>query len=172
MKYIFTLLLTAAVMGFSSNVQSQSCIKKLFKEIKKEGYSFAITAPAWLVKAGINAAADHKSMDKDKEIWLSLKDKIKGVRFLINDQSNEKQQDIMRQFARNAVNENLELYASFTEGNDRVQLFVEEKKDKIKNILFLINGDQENIIFHIKTDVSLTEFESKSFSFQKNKKQS
>lgn len=171
MKSFFTLLLFAA-MGLTSHVHAQRCIKQLFNDIKKEGYSFAITAPAWLVKAGINAAADHNSLEKDKGIWLSLKDKIKGVRFLINDKSNDKQQAIMKQFAQNAINENLELYASFTEGKDRVQLFVEEKKDKITNLLFLINGDNENIIFHIKTDVSLTEFESKSFSFQKNKKQS
>lgn len=171
MKSFFTLLLFAA-MGLTSHVHAQRCIKQLFNDIKKEGYSFAITAPAWLVKAGINAASDHNSLEKDKDIWLSLKDKIKGVRFLINDKSNDKQQAIMKQFAQNAINENLELYASFTEGKDRVQLFVEEKKDKITNLLFLINGDNENIIFHIKTDVSLTEFESKSFSFQKNKKQS
>lgn len=172
MKSFFTLLMIISAMGVAYHAHSQRCIKQLFKEIKKEGYTFAITAPAWLVKAGINAAADHNDMEKDKEIWLSLKDKIKGVRFLINDNSNEKQQDIMKQFAQNASKENLELYASFTEGKDRVQLFVEEKKDKIKNLLFLINGDTENIIFHIKTDLSLTEFESKPFTFQKNKKQS
>ena len=171
MKSFITLLLIT-VMGLTNHAQAQRCIKQLFKDIKKEGYSFAITAPAWLVKAGINAAADHNSLEKDKEIWLSLKDKIKGVRILINDKSNEKQQDIMKLFAQNATKENLELYASFTEGKDRVQLFVEEKKDKIKNLLFLINTDSENIIFHIKTDVSLSEFESKPFSFQKNKKQS
>lgn len=75
----------------------------------------------------------------------------------------------MKQFAQNAVNENLELYASFTEGKTGFSSLWRKKK---QNKAAFINGDNENIIFHIKTDVSLSEFESKSFSFQKNKKQS
>lgn len=81
MKINLDPLLFAATGLRRSHVQSQRCIKQLFKDIKKEGYSFAITAPAWLVKAGINAAADHNSLEKDKDIWLSLKIKSKESGF-------------------------------------------------------------------------------------------
>ena len=52
-------------------------------------------------------------------------------------------------------------------GKNKVQLLVEEKKDMIKNFLFLIMGDEESIIVQIKTDLSLAELEQKTFHFKK-----
>lgn len=167
MKKIFTLLLVAAVLGVSHHVQAQRSVKKLFCEAKKEGYSFAITVPGWLARKGLNLVTKH-TLSEDKEKWMGLVDKIKGVRFLLNENSTPKQRDLLKSFASNAMKNNFELYASFAEGKNRVQLLVEEKKEKIKNLLFLINGEQEAIIVQIKTDLSLSELEQQNFSFKKN----
>ena len=170
MQKIITLLVLVAALGLSSHAFSQRSVKKLFCDAKKEGYSFAMTAPGWLVRKGINLVTQH-TLSEDKETWIALQDKIKGVRFMISEKSTPRQKDILRQFASNAPKENWQLYASFSEGKNKVQLLVEEKKNMIKNFLFLIMGEEESIIVQIKTELSLAELEQKNFSFQKNKKQ-
>lgn len=167
MKKLFTLLLITAVLGMAHHVQAQRSVKKLFCEAKKEGYSFAITVPGWLARKGLNLVTKH-TMSEDKDKWMSLVDNIKGVRFLLNENCTAKQRDLLKSFAAHATQNDFQLYASFAEGKNKVQLFVEEKKEKIKNLLFLINGEQEAIIVQIKTDLSLSELEQQNFSFKKN----
>ncbi|HRD08773.1 MAG TPA: hypothetical protein PK037_14435, partial [Saprospiraceae bacterium] len=86
MQKIITLLVLAAALGLNNYAFAQRSVKKLFCDAKKEGYSFALTAPGWLVRKGINLVTQH-TLSEDKENWMALQDKIKGLRFMISERS-------------------------------------------------------------------------------------
>ncbi|MBK8700197.1 MAG: DUF4252 domain-containing protein [Saprospiraceae bacterium] len=156
----------ALCLLFIIPVNGQRKINRLFDQMKDDGYTFALTLPGWLVKTGLNAAHKH-TLGEDKDIFLALKKHISGVRLLVDEKSNARKNEILKQFAADPEKSGMELYASFTEKNNLVKLFVEEKKDKIKNLLFIVSGENDTVLLHLKTDIAFNEFKNSNFSFNK-----
>jgi hypothetical protein len=135
--------------------------------MKDDDRSFALKLPGWIVNTGLKYALS----DKDNDALNLLKDKIKQVRILVNENPTVNVESLITKFKSKSLSDNLELYASVKDKNNTINIYAEQKKDKIKNLFFLINGENNVVLLHLKTDILITDFEKANFTFNKNNKQ-
>ncbi len=164
MKLIFPILLFC--LAFTSNIQAQKSINNLFESMKEDDKSFAIKLPGWILNTGLKYALSKQ----DNEALNLFKDKIKGVRILINDDVKKDFTSALQKFTSSFAKDNLEMYASVKSDNTRVGVYVKEVKDKIKNVFFLINAEDSTVLLHLETDIALVDFQNADFSFKNLKK--
>ncbi len=147
---------------------AQKSIGCLFNDLKKDDKSFAITLPGWLVRTGLNYASNHTE-ENDRALLETLKGVIKKVRVLVIESTDKDHSQAFEKFYSKSEKDHLELYASVKDDGNRVNIYVEEKEEIIKNLFLTVNGGKEIVLVHIKADLPLKTFKETDFSFHKNK---
>ncbi len=162
-----TILLSAIFFLFLLQpITAQKSVNNLFEDMKDDEKSFALKLPGWIIDAGLKYALS----DEDNETLNLFKDKIKKMRVLVNENPTIDFKKAIAKFKNNFSNDHLELYASVKDKSNLVNVYVEESKDKINNLFFLINGDNTVVLLHLKTDIALADFEKANFTFNKKTK--
>ena len=147
---------------------AQKSIKCLFNDLKKDEKSFAISVPGWLVKTGLNYASNHTE-ENDRLLFEKFKDVIKKVRVLVIDGTEKDHTESFEHFYSKSEKDKLELYASVKEDKNKINVYVEEKDDIIKNFFLTVKGEKEIVLLHIKAELPMKLFKDTDFSFHKNK---
>jgi hypothetical protein len=149
----------------SMPVFGQKSINKMIDEVKEDNHTYALSLPGWVINKTLGIATKH--MDEgDVEIFKSLKDKIKKVRIAFNESlPNEKFSKAYDTFKEKSIKDGLESYAYVKHEDSNVNIFIGEKENVVKNIFFVINADKSTVLLHLKTDLTLDEFNKAQFSF-------
>jgi hypothetical protein len=150
----------------SINVSSQKSINNLFESIKDDEKTFALKLPGWIIDTGLKYALS----ETDNQTLNLFKDKINQMRILVNENKEANFNNVISKFKKAATKDHLELYASVKDKENIVNIYVEESKEKVKNLFFLINGDDNTVLLHLKTDILLSDFKNADFTFNKEKK--
>lgn len=158
-----TLLLFGLFLLLAIDANAQKSVNALFEGMKDDDKSFALRLPGWILNAGLKYALK----GEDNETLNLFKDKIKQVRVLINEHPTIDVKKLIANFTSKLDKDNLELYASVRSDGNLVHVYVEENKDKIRNLFFLINGNENVVLLHLKTDILLTDFQKANFTFNK-----
>jgi hypothetical protein len=166
MKLLYLPIAFFILIGQS--LTGQKSIKCLFNDLKKDEKSLAITVPGWLIKKGMNYAAKYTD-EGDIALFDSIKDALKKVRILVINSTNKNHSKAFNDFYQKASKDNLELYASFKEENNKINIYINEKEESIKNFFLTVQGESEMVLLHIKADLPLKTFNQTNFSFHKNK---
>lgn len=156
------------MLSFNLALPGQKSIKCLFNDLKKDDRSFAVSLPGWLVRSGLNYASKHTE-ETDKALFESLKGAIKKVRVLVIESTDKDHSAAFQEFYEKAEKDKLELYASVKDGQNKVNIYVQEEKDKIKHFFLTVNGGKELALIHIKTDLPIKTFKETAFTFHKDK---
>lgn len=162
-----SLLFIGLFLMLGMQVGAQKSVNTLFEDMKDDDRSFALKLPGWILNTGLKYALS----GEDNETLNLFKDKIKQVRVLVNEHPTIDVKQLIANFTSKVAKDNLELYASVRSDGNIVNVYVEENKDRIRNLFFLINGNENVVLLHLKTDILLTDFQKANFTFNnKNKK--
>ena len=71
--------------------------------------------------------------------------------------------------AINLSSKNFDTYAFIKSDENKVTVYGKEDKDKLKDLFFYVNGDENMAILHLKTDISIADFQKLNLSFNKDK---
>lgn len=151
-----------------SQLSAQKSIGGLFNDLKKDDKSFVVSLPGWLVRTGLNYASNHTE-ENDRALFETLKEVIKKIRVLVIDSTDKDHSKAFEKFYSNLEKDHLELYASVKDEGNKVNIYIEEKEEIIKNFFLTVNGEKEIVLLHIKADLPLKTFKETDFSFHKNK---
>ena len=161
------LQLTIICLLLALGANAQKSVNKFIKKHKQNAHTFTMTIPGWLIRSGVNQA-DKYSTDQDDKAIFAIAKHVEKIRFIVFDEEyKDISSEIREVIKRSKEKDNLETYTSVRDNDMYIQVLVEERKDKIKNIVFISNSDDETAIVTVKTDLPLSEFQKANFSFTK-----
>lgn len=150
-----TIGLMAVLFLFSS---CNNSVNSLFSEAKKSDDYMAVTVPKWIIKAGTkNIFENHLGTNDNTKKLISG---IKKARVLVHNNKSEININKVHKIYDKLVNrKGFEEYLTVRDEGKVTSITVKEKGDKIKDLLLMTEGDEELVLLHIKTDISINDFE-------------
>lgn len=150
---------------------SQKTVNKFIDQVKKDDRAFAMTFPGWLIRKGSRMAFDFSQNENDIEVFYSLSQSIKGLRFVMVEKGFVAKDGMIQNFIRDVQDkEGFEPYVTARDDGNNVNVMIREDGDKIKNLLILVNGDDNIVVANLKTDFTLEQLKRANLSFNKHKK--
>jgi hypothetical protein len=155
-----TILLLLTVM-LCLNGFGQKSISNLFNDLKEDEYTYGIKIPGWLVNTGLKKVQNDLTELEEIERLKKVKGKIGQFRFLFNFKKDFDFNSSIQKFYSQLSNDKIEkLITVKTKMNTLVDIFMMEEKGRIKNILFIATSNDIKFLGHVKTDLSIQEFEN------------
>lgn len=137
--------------------------------MKEHKHAYALTLPGWLIRTGINLAAEEEW--KFEAGYSDIVNGIKRLRVLHIDEhvtiENNKLQSIVSQIKEK---DGYVDYAVVKEKDNLVNVIVKEKGTRIKSLVVIANTPDGFSILNLKTDIEMEELKNANLSFNKSKK--
>ena len=157
MKRTITLL---AFVLFSTVLCAQNPIRKFIRKHNNGPQNVSVTIPGWLIglagEIGMMAAED-----EEERLIFSLAQEFGTTKILVFDTDNfSTKKDIRRLFGELEDEHGYERWATLrAQTGERVELTVEQRGDKVRNIVALVSVPDENKTFfaHLKSDFTAEE---------------
>ena len=157
MKRTITLL---AFVLFSTVLCAQNPIRKFIRKHNNGPQNISVTIPGWLIglagEIGMMAAED-----EEERLIFSLAQEFGTTKILVFDTDNfSTKKDIRRLFGELEDEHGYERWATLrAQTGERVELTVEQRGDKVRNIVALVSVPDENKTFfaHLKSDFTAEE---------------
>lgn len=163
-----TILTTLVGVMLCMSLQGQSQVNKLIDTVKDHPKSITMTVPGWMINMALKAIK-LDDVSKDEEVWLSIADRIKRIRFsFVPEMDGIDVEDLGRRIGKIKEKHHFEEYARVKSDGNRVNVLVKEKKGSIKNVFLYVRGEDGVGAIHFKTDIDPEIFKSADFSFNKN----
>ncbi|MBK8387868.1 MAG: DUF4252 domain-containing protein [Saprospiraceae bacterium] len=164
-----TIYLLAFIATFIFSSCNRNPINKIFDTAKKEDNVVAVTLPGWMIKKGVSMAMKNDTVVNDVNTLNTIAGAIKKVRVLVKSHSSEAFTADMNKQVDNLSSKNFDTYAFIKSDENKVTVYGKEDKDKLKDLFFYVNGDENMAILHLKTDISIADFQKLNLSFNKDK---
>ena len=136
--------------------------------MKERDHAYAMTLPGWLIRTGINLAAEDEL--KFEKGFQDLVGGIKRLRVLFIDDKvtieNSKLTSIVDQIKEK---DGLVDYATVREEDNLVRVIVKEDGTKIKNLVLVANSNDGFTVLTLKTDLEMEDLKNAKLSFNKNR---
>lgn len=146
---------------------SRNPINKIFDDAKKEDNILALSLPGWMVQKGVKLAMKDEKVGSDVNEINTVAGAIKKVRVLVKSNNTVEFTSKMNKSVADLSSKNFETYAMIKSGDTNVTVYGKEKKNTLEDLFFYVNGDDNLAILHLKTKISIADFEKLNLSFKK-----
>ncbi len=137
--------------------------------MKEHDHAFALTIPGWLIRTGINIAADDEF--KFEEGFKDVVGGIKRLRVLHIDEhvgiENSKLNSIVSLMKEK---DGYVDYATVKDDGNLMHVVVKEKGTKIKSLVIIANADDGFTILNLRTDIEMEDLKKANLSFNKSRR--
>ncbi len=165
MKKLFTLI--CCLVLWAGLLNAQKSVDKFISKHLKEDKTIAMSFPGWLVGSSMNFIAN---MDEDHELedYAKLAKHIKNIRiFAATDNHNIPTDEVKKLMSKMTNSEGYDEYIRVRSGGTTVNLFAIEKKDRIKQLVFLVDEADDNfILVRLKLDLPYDVFADLNYKLQ------
>jgi hypothetical protein len=162
MRSAFALCLMLAI-SLTSFAQTKS-INKFYRQYKHQEEVTNFSLPGWLIRFGLGISGEKKNME---EVELTLVKSLKKVRLLVSEGVTPIKKEDYNTLLTGLKEESFEDFFSLRQDGADVRLYVREKKDKVKNLLLLVNEDEEFVMISLKTKLPTEVLEEHKKEFAK-----
>ncbi len=168
MKKIFYLLIVAICLPVFCNAQHFK-INNFYraKKWKKNTVNFAI--PGFAIKIGAKIARKHVEEESVKEA-LKLAKGIRGLKVMVMEDNHGVSKTSYRRLSGKVAKGSFERLITVQSGEENIDIFIREKKDKIRNLLILVHTEDEFVFLSLKTKLKLEEISKVIKTFIKENK--
>lgn len=168
MKFFYLLLVLSL---FSvSNLVAQKSVKKIVNQLKKTEHYEGINIPGWALYLGLKIA--ERSDDDIKNMnFIKIAKHIKSVRVASTslDQTKYNVSAIVDNFIKSVKDkDHFEEYISMRSEDQNLKIMVQEKGEKIKNIIIFSADGGDLACIHLKTNFHPDDIKNISFSEIRN----
>jgi len=159
-------ILLCLIGAFSLQLSAQTAADRLYRSAIQLDDAYKLDVQKPLISMGIQAvrkeAKDEELADQIEKIGRY----IKRMKILVLDDAGMKfLPEGGRAFINELKNDHFEEYMTIRHETSRINIMVREKKEKIRNILFLIVDDEEGLVMlNIKAKLPIALFEELDFS--------
>lgn len=163
------LLTFFVVILLCSTLTGQKSVNKLIDKMKEHKHAYAVTLPGWLIRTGINIAAEDEL--KFEKGFQELVGGIKRLRVLfIDDKVSFENTKLKSLVAQIKEKDGYVDYATVKEDDNLVHVIVKEQGTRIKSLVIIANSNDGFTILNLRTDIEMEDLKKANLSFNKNKK--
>lgn len=151
---------------------SRSPVHSFIDEYNQEDHTVSLTIPGWLVRAGSNAAFKDIADDEDQAGLKEISDKLGKVRVMVAREGVVPTKAV-KELITEARDHQYEEYVTVRDDGKIVNVMVKQDSEIVKNLLMLISSDDEFVIAHIDSNISMDDLQKAQISWneERNKKQ-
>ena len=128
----------------------------------------SVTIPGWLVRSGTSLAFKDISESDDEEALKEIAKSLGKIRVMVAKQGVVPTQAI-KKLITNAQNNKYENYATVRKEGKIVNVMNKHDDDTVKNLLVLVSSDDDFVIAHIDSNLSLEQLQNAQLSWNKNR---
>ncbi len=159
---IICCLLTAQLFG-------QSAINRFYNKYKFDENTTKVSLPGWLIKIGAGVAKKHVDNEEEKAA-LDLAKHIRKMKVLVmEDGHSVDPRDVKKMVRKARAKHNFSDLISVRSADANVNIMIREKKDKIKNMLVVVEEENEFVLLSLKTSLKIEDLNHFIHSLQKDK---
>ena len=133
----------------------RNTVNRLFTEYKKDDKVIAATVPGWMVEKGLNLAFKDDSISM--ETFNKVVHDIDKLRVLVSSDVNPDRKH--RNISTSMEKSNYENYAMVNYPEAKFNLWVKEKKNKVRDIFLYVTTEENVVLLQIKGDINMDELE-------------
>lgn len=148
---------------------SRSPVHSFINEYNQEDHTMSLTVPGWLVRAGSNAAFKEMADDEDQAGLKEISKSLGKIRVMVA-QEGVVPTKAVKGLIVSARDNSYEEYVTVREKNKIVNVMVKQEKDIVKNLLVLVSSEDEFVIAHIDSNISIDELQKTQISWNKERK--
>ena len=154
-----TILISAiTLLPFLMTAQTVS-INEFYRKYKvSDEENTHLTLPGWVVKLGVGIAKG-QAEDKDEKQALAMGKKIGKVRILTFEDSNPVSKKDLDRLTEGVRKERFEDLVMVRDEGTNVHLMIREKREKIKNLLILVNEEDSFTMVSLKSKLKYEEIQ-------------
>jgi hypothetical protein len=141
-----------------ANAQTVS-INEFYRKYKHaDAEKVAVSVPGWIVRMGIGIAKSQAEDQEEKDALKVLR-KVGKVRVLTFEDSNPIRDKDLDRLMKGVRRERFEDLVMVREHATKVHIMMRERREKIKNLLILVNEEDTFTMVSLKTKVKYDEIE-------------
>ncbi len=141
-----------------ANAQTVS-INEFYRKYKHaDAEKVAVSLPGWVVKLGIGIAKSQVEDQEDKDVLNALR-KVGKIRVLTFEDANPVLDKDLDRLMKGVRRERFEDLIMVREQATKVHIMMRERREKIKNLLILVNEEDTFTMLSLKTKVKYDEIE-------------
>lgn len=145
------------LIGFITQSQAQTAADKLYRKATQFEDGFKLDVQGPLIKTGLKIAEDELDQDLERQI-LDLAKHIKRLKILVlPDSSMASIGGEYKAFIGDLRDDRFEDFITVRHKDAKVHFMVREKRNKIRNILLLVDSDEAFVMINMKTKLPLEE---------------
>lgn len=163
------LYLFGAIALFVFSSCGNAHINSFYNQNRWKKGTVNFTVPGWLIWTATGVMNESAKNEETKAL-LKLAKKIKGAKFLVAEDGRRISKADVNQLVKDLKNDDFEDLIFIKDGETTVSMMIEEKKDKIKNLFFIIDDGGEFIMMNLRTKLKLEEVNKVIKFYQERKK--
>ena len=132
---------------------SKRPVDKLFTHYKQDDKVIAATLPGWLVEKGLKMAFDDADDAESLNAFKSVIKDVDKLRVLISTDTKPNPQ--IENLTKNMESAKYELYGMVNNKDNKINLWVKEKKDLVKDVFVFITNDDNVVLLQLKGDIDM-----------------
>lgn len=149
MKYL--IIICSTIILFASC--SSKTVDKLFTHYKQDDKVIAATLPGWLVEKGLRMAIKNSNNEEDIAAFKSIIKDVDKLRVLVS--TDIKPNPELSSLSKNMEKDDYELYGMVNNKDSKINLWVKEKKNKVKDVFLFINSEDNIVLMHLKGEINM-----------------
>ena len=147
---------------------SRSPVHSFIDDYNQEDHTFSLTVPGWLVRAGSNAAFKEMADEEDQIGLKALSQSLGEIRVMVAKEGVVPTKAVKDLIVTARDHKYIE-YVTVREKSKLVNVMVKQEDETVKNLLVLVSSDEEFVIAHIDSKLSIKELEEAQISWNKEK---
>lgn len=158
MKPIHLSIIPLLLLPLFASAQTVS-INEFYRKYKHaDEENVSITVPGWLVRMGVGIAKTQAETQEEKDV-MNVAKKIRKVRVLTFEETNPVATKDLDRLMKGVRREKFEDLIMVRDQETKVHIMLREKRDKVKNLLILVNEENDFTMVSLKTKVKYDEIE-------------
>ncbi len=159
--YIFLFLASI----FLVSCGTPASVKNFYRQHKRGEEVTKMNIPGWLIWLG-TGIANEIVKEEEVKLGLSLAKKVRNLRFLTDESGGQVSPEHVSRLVSNVKKHSYEDLIYVREEAMTVNFMIRGKEDKIKNLLILVNDDNELVMVSMKTNLTIKDLSQVINSFQ------
>lgn len=149
---------------------SRSPIHSFIDDYNQEDHTVSMTIPGWLVRTGTSVAFKDIGDEGDQAGLKGIAESLGKIRVMVAKQSVVPTAAV-KELIITARDHNYEEYVTIRDKGKIVNVMAKQNENTVKNLLVLVSSDEDFVIAHIDSNLSMEELQKAQISWNKERKE-
>lgn len=153
---IFITLILAISFTISAQAQTRS-INSFYNKYRFKKDVFNASIPGWLVRMGVGIGKTYTDDVDGAHAAMDMAKKVRKLKLMVMEDMNLVKSKDFKKLIHGVRKDGFEELMTVRDEGTKINIFIREKKDEIRNMLILVNEPEEFMMLSLKTKLTMDE---------------